>query len=73
LTETGLSPQKTGSRQLACARCGAEFSCNLHGPCWCGEEAVKLPLPKPGTTSATGFDDCLCRDCLRAVAKELGA
>jgi hypothetical protein len=46
-----------------------EFTCDLHGPCWCGAEAIKLPLPAPGQASATGFDDCLCRDCLRAVAK----
>jgi hypothetical protein len=46
-----------------------EFSCDLHGPCWCGAEAINLPLPAPGQASVTGFDDCLCRDCLRAVAK----
>jgi hypothetical protein len=69
LTKTIADRPATGARNLACARCGAEFTCNLHGPCWCGEEIARLPLPKPGTTSATGFDDCLCRDCLRAVAQ----
>jgi hypothetical protein len=68
LTETGLNRAGPTARRLACARCGAEFSCNLHGPCWCGEEAALLPLPKAGAPSPTGFDDCLCRDCLRAVA-----
>lgn len=70
MTDTGLNSTVSGGRRLACTRCGAEFSCNLHGPCWCGEEAVKLPLPKPGEPSVTGFDDCLCRDCLRAVTAE---
>ena len=51
-------------RRLTCARCGAEFGCTLSTDCWCGEEAARLPLP----TSGTGFADCLCRDCLRAVA-----
>lgn len=51
-------------RRLACARCGAEFSCSLSGDCWCGEETARLPLP----TTGTGFADCLCRDCLRIVA-----
>jgi hypothetical protein len=52
-------------RRLACARCGAEFSCSLSGDCWCGQESAKLPLPASGST---GFDDCLCRDCLLALA-----
>jgi hypothetical protein len=69
LTETGPRQPESRARQIACARCGAEFTCNLHGPCWCGAEAVKLPLPALGQPSATGFDDCLCRDCLHAVAK----
>jgi len=66
--QTAREQQGNGTRQLACARCGAAFTCNLHGPCWCGEEAARLPLPKAGETSATGFDDCLCRNCLRAIA-----
>jgi hypothetical protein len=64
LTQTGLK-QTGGARRLACARCGAEFTCNLHGPCWCSDEAVRLPLPTP--TGPTGFDDCLCRNCLQTV------
>jgi HAD superfamily hydrolase (TIGR01509 family) len=51
-------------RALACARCGVEFKCTLSKDCWCGEEMARLPLP----TFGTGFADCLCRDCLRAVA-----
>ncbi|MFH1345779.1 MAG: cysteine-rich CWC family protein [Pseudomonadota bacterium] len=49
------------SRRLACAGCGAEFSCSLSGPCWCSEETVRLPMPSDG-------GDCLCRDCLRKAA-----
>jgi len=49
-------------RRLACARCGAEFSCNLAGGCWCDDEAFRLPLP----TSADA--DCLCPTCLRKAA-----
>jgi hypothetical protein len=68
LTKTALTQRNNGPRQLACARCGAEFACNVGGPCWCSEESVRLPLPQAGMPSPTGFDDCLCRDCLRAVA-----
>lgn len=59
-----LAESVPSPRRLACARCGAEFGCTLSTDCWCGEEAARLPLP----TSGTGFADCLCRDCLRAVA-----
>jgi hypothetical protein len=49
------------SRLLACAACGTEFGCNLSGPCWCMEEAYRLPMPSNG-------GDCLCPDCLRQAA-----
>ena len=55
-------------RQTTCERCGATFGCTLDGPCWCGEEAVTLPLPKP---SESRFGDCLCRTCLREAAAEV--
>jgi Cysteine-rich CWC len=67
---TAFNQLKAGGRQLACARCGTEFTCNVGGPCWCSEETVRLPLPQAGVASPTGFDDCLCRSCLRAVAAE---
>ena len=70
MTDAAVSQPKSGPRQLACARCGVAFACNLGGPCWCGEVGTKFPLPKPGEPSPTGFDDCLCRDCLQAVADE---
>jgi hypothetical protein len=49
------------TRRLACASCGAEFGCNLSGPCWCMDEAYRLPIPSDG-------GDCLCPDCLRKAA-----
>ena len=58
-----------GNRTLACARCGAGFGCNPVGPCWCGQEAFKLPVPLPGKYAA--FGDCLCPGCLREIAAEL--
>ncbi len=54
-------------RRMTCERCGAAFGCTPEGTCWCAEEAVSLPLPKPGTSR---FSDCLCRACLRAVAAD---
>jgi hypothetical protein len=48
-------------RRLACSACGTEFGCDLSDNCWCAEETVKLPMPAAG-------GDCLCRDCLRALA-----
>jgi hypothetical protein len=51
-------------RRLACARCGAEFSCNPAGGCWCADEAYRVPMP----TAANA--DCLCPDCLRRLAHE---
>lgn len=57
---------EAASRQTVCERCGAAFGCNLDGLCWCGAEAVRLPLPEPGKSA---FSDCLCRKCLREVAE----
>lgn len=55
-------------RQMICERCGTAFACTLDGPCWCGAEAMQLPLPQPG--DASGFSDCLCRACLHALAAQ---
>jgi hypothetical protein len=49
------------SRRLACANCGTEFGCNLYGPCWCSDEAFRMPMPVDNS-------DCLCPDCLRKAA-----
>ena len=51
---------------LACAGCGAEFDCSLSGPCWCSDEAFRLPMPLDG-------GDCLCPDCLRKAAARAAA
>ena len=54
------------SRKVICARCGSEFCCGLSKECWCAAETARHPLPSGGT----GFDDCLCQACLRAIAAE---
>lgn len=51
-------------RTLACAVCGSGFSCTLNGDCWCGEEAIRLPLP----LADAGLADCICRACLQGFA-----
>ncbi|KRR12491.1 hypothetical protein CQ12_39060 [Bradyrhizobium jicamae] len=51
------------SRRLACARCSTEFGCNPSGPCWCSDEAFRMPMPVDG-------GDCFCPDCLRTLAKQ---
>jgi len=53
-------------RRLACEACGTEFGCQLSGPCWCNDEAFRMPLPVDGA-------DCLCPDCLRQRAQQRGA
>ncbi len=58
------APRKT------CQRCGAAFGCGATGdPCWCSDEAFRLPLPNPGESE---FTDCLCTHCLREVAASAG-
>jgi hypothetical protein len=54
--------EQQAPRRLACARCGIEFSCSLAGPCWCSDEAFRLPMPTDG-------GDCLCPRCLRKLAE----
>lgn len=49
-------------RNIACARCGTVFTCDLAGNCWCTQEEFRLPLPETMT------EDCLCPTCLRAEA-----
>lgn len=58
-------------RRIACARCGTAFSCLADGTgrCWCGAEPFRLPVPLPAEVGP--YDDCLCPDCLRALAAEL--
>jgi hypothetical protein len=61
LMTNGLENAPT--RRLACAACGTEFNCSLSGPCWCSEEAFRLPMPTDGV-------DCLCPNCLRTLAEQ---
>lgn len=59
------------ARQLTCESCGTEFSCDPGGSCWCFDETVRLPLPKPlSKTGQTRFKDCLCINCLKRLAGE---
>jgi hypothetical protein len=60
---TNRMEQLPSSRRLACASCGAEFGCNPSGPCWCSDEAFRMPMPVDGS-------DCLCPDCLRKLAEQ---
>jgi hypothetical protein len=54
------------ARRVICERCGTAFGCSLSGPCWCGEESFRLPMPQDG-------GDCLCPDCLRKAADRAAA
>jgi hypothetical protein len=60
-----LALEEQPARRLACARCGTEFSCSLSGPCWCSDEAFRVPMPTDG-------GDCLCPQCLRKLAEQRG-
>nr|WP_246801282.1 cysteine-rich CWC family protein [Bradyrhizobium genosp. L] len=55
--------EKFPTRRLACATCGAEFSCSPTGPCWCSDESFRVPMPSDG-------GDCLCPACLRKLAEQ---
>ena len=54
------------SGRIVCSSCGAQFTCNPAGPCWCADETFRLPMPVDG-------GDCLCPDCLRQAAGKAGA
>jgi len=60
-TEPALAPRA----QLACTACGARFTCDPQGDCWCAHVDVRLPMPAPGAT-------CLCSACLTRAAREAG-
>lgn len=66
MTNAANTDRKPSPRKLSCARCGTEFGCTLGGPCWCSDEAFQLPMDAAGEGV-----DCLCPDCLRALAREL--
>ncbi|MFH0303285.1 hypothetical protein AAFX91_40385 [Bradyrhizobium sp. 31Argb] len=56
--------KESTSRQLSCRRCGIGFTCDLSGECWCAAEPYRMPMP------AHDGGDCLCPDCLRALASQ---
>lgn len=66
MTNPADPDRKPRLRTLACAHCGAAFGCTLGGPCWCSDEAFQLPMDAAGEGV-----DCLCPDCLRALARNL--
>ncbi|NPC87463.1 hypothetical protein HNH97_00735 [Gluconacetobacter entanii] len=49
-----------------CDNCGAGFSCQPEGQCWCMERTPVLPVPKEGQKG------CLCPTCLDAVPAKAG-
>jgi hypothetical protein len=52
-------------RRLACARCGAAFTCgSTVGACWCAAEDFRLPMPPVDSSEV-----CLCQACLRQAAQ----
>jgi hypothetical protein len=58
--------ESRANRNATCAQCGVAFGCGLSGDCWCADESFRLPLP-------TDASDCLCPDCLRALAQQQSA
>jgi hypothetical protein len=56
--------EATAPASSSCSRCGAAFSCNPAGDCWCKEEPDRLPMP-PAAEKDAG---CICPACLRAGA-----
>ena len=62
------APAINAPRAFVCARCNAAFGCNPGGACWCMDEEFRLPMPAAGSGA-----DCLCPDCLRALAASANA
>ncbi|MEW6545000.1 MAG: cysteine-rich CWC family protein [Nitrospirota bacterium] len=48
-----------------CGNCGQAFSCSQAGGCWCG--TIKLDRSQLAWIKQH-FENCLCPDCLGAVA-----
>ncbi|PYD61357.1 hypothetical protein CFR72_14745 [Gluconacetobacter entanii] len=51
-------------RMIKCKKCGADFSCQPEGACWCMEKPRGLPVP---TDDQAG---CLCPVCLDALTNQ---
>jgi hypothetical protein len=56
----------TGTKQ--CPRCGADFECKVDDLRNCDCVAVKVSLPVLKTLQSR-YEDCLCPNCLREIAK----
>jgi len=52
--------------QKTCPRCGATFECMHSADCWC---AAIILNEKMRRELAARYSDCLCKDCLLAVAQ----
>jgi len=48
-----------------CPRCGARFQCLHSADCWCATISLN---EKARRELATRYHDCLCRECLTAIA-----
>ncbi len=60
--------KKTLGITKVCPRCGAPFVCTHDALCQC----VGIELnEKARTFLRTHYSDCLCRACLREVAREM--
>ena len=60
-----------GWRSTACPRCGATFACGVGAdraaPCFC----AAIPLaPQRLAELRARYSDCLCAECLTALANE---
>lgn len=47
-----------------CPKCGKEFECIHSKDCWC----AKVNLDDEARKRLNGYKDCLCKDCLSAIA-----
>jgi len=57
-----MTEKPSTAATLRCTKCGAEFSCDPAGACWCKDETYRLPMP------ANKAESCLCPKCLQAMA-----
>ncbi|MFP4062305.1 MAG: cysteine-rich CWC family protein [Halochromatium sp.] len=67
---TWNQPLTEGTKQ--CPRCGVDFECKVDDLRHCDCVAVKVSLPVLKTLQDQ-YEDCLCPDCLRAIAAAAGS
>jgi hypothetical protein len=53
-------------RTIKCSKCGAVFSCNPQGNCWCGNLQLSKEQLK---TLKLKYKDCLCENCISIITK----